>query len=218
MTEMVAVVESLNIGLPKKEMFRGSEITTGICKVPVSGPLHLKKTGFEGDGVGDLQHHGGLDKAVCVYSTAHYPYWENILGIKLPSSAFGENLSVSNLLENDVCIGDVFQVGTALVQVSQPRQPCKTLALRHGRNDMVKLVIDCGFTGFYFRVLEDGFVEKGAQLILKKKDSHNITVSFANHIYHYDKNNCEAFKEIMSIRALSESWQKSFHKLLENCR
>lgn len=108
------IIESLNIGLPKKEIFYGKEIVTGICKVPVTKPLILSKLGFEGDGVGDLKHHGGTDKAVCVYSIDHYPYWEDVLVIKLPPAAFGENLSVSNLKEDDVCIRDIFQIGSVL--------------------------------------------------------------------------------------------------------
>ena len=150
------IIESLNIGKPIKEIFRDKEVTTGICKKPVSGPLNLKKLGFEGNGVADLKHHGGYDKAVCVYSTDHYLYWEEVLGIKLPVAAFGENLSVSGLHEDDVCIGDIFQLGTAIAQVSQPRQPCKTLAARYGRSDLVKMVVDTGRTGFYFKVLKLG--------------------------------------------------------------
>ncbi len=115
------IIESLNIGLPRKENFHSKEIITGICKRSVSEPLHLKKLGFEGDGVADLKHHGGQDKAVCVYSIEYYPYWEKVLGIKLPPAAFGENLSVSNLHEDDVCIGDIFQVGTYCAG-----QPAKT--------------------------------------------------------------------------------------------
>lgn len=213
---MISVVESLNIGLPKKEIFFGKEITTGISKLPVSGPLHLKKTGFEGDGVADTKHHGGEDKAVCVYSLIHYAYWEDMLGIKLSHAAFGENLTASDLLEDNVCIGDIFEAGTAVVQVSQPRQPCKTLAARYGRNDLVKLVVDSGRTGFYFRVLTEGVVEKGTTLILKKRDAHNVTVSFANYIYHHDRTNYEAIKDILAVQALSESWRLSFQKMLEN--
>ena len=127
------IIESLNIGLPGKETFHGKEITSGICKQPVTKELFLTKMGFEGDGVADLKHHGGLDKAVCVYSIDHYPYWEEVLGIKMSYAAFGENLSVSNLHEDEVCIGDVFKLGEAIVQVSQPRQPCRTLAARYGR-------------------------------------------------------------------------------------
>src|SRR5574340_959767 len=175
------VVVSLNVGLPKKEIFHGREILTGMCKQPVAGPLVLRSSGFENDGVGDLKYHGGSDKAVCVYSLEHYAYWEDILGIRLPDAAFGENLTVSNLKEEDICIGDVFEIGTALVQVSQPRQPCRTLAARYGRDDLVKLVAESGRTGFYFRVLKEGIVQQGARLALKEKDPRGITVFFASH-------------------------------------
>ncbi len=211
------VVESLNTGLPKKEIFHGREIITGICKQPVTGPLRLDRSGFEGDGVGDTKHHGGSDKAVCVYSLKHYPYWEDVLGIKLPVAAFGENLTVSDLKEEDICIGDVFELGTALLQVSQPRQPCRTLAARYGRDDLVKLVADSGYTGFYFRVLKEGIVQKGARLILKEKEPLGITVSFASHTYHHNRKNCEAIEKVLAVPALSASWQKSFQELKATC-
>jgi MOSC domain-containing protein YiiM len=215
MNEMI--VESLNIGLPKKEIFSGKEIVTGICKQPASGPLQLKFSGFEGDGVGDLKHHGGTDKAVCVYSFDHYPYWEDTLGIKLPVAAFGENLTVSNLNEDDICIGDIFQLGTALVQVSQPRQPCRTLAARYGKDDLIKLVVDSYYTGFYFKVLKEGVVEKGEELIVEKREPLHISVSFANHTYHHDRKNCNAIEKVLAVPALSASWQKSFRELTEKC-
>lgn len=212
------IIESLNIGLPKKEAFYGKEIVTGICKVPSSEPLHLKQFGFEGDGVGDVKHHGGLDKAVCVYSKDHYLYWEKVIGIKLPVAAFGENLSVANLREDDICIGDVVELGTAIVQVSQPRQPCKTLAARYGRRDLVKLVVNSGRTGFYFRVLREGIVEKDSPFIIKERDSLKITVAFANQIYHHDNKNCEGISKVLGVPALSESWQRSFLELRKKCR
>ena len=212
------IIESLNIGLPKQERFYGRELLTGICKVPVSGPLLLKRLGFEGDGVGDLNHHGGPDKAVCVYSTDHYPYWQETMGMKLPVAAFGENLSVANLREEDICIGDIFELGTALVQVSQPRQPCKTLAARYGRDDMIRLVVDSGYTGFYLRVLGEGQVEKGNMLILREGDPLRISIAFANYIYHHDNRNCEAINTILGVPALSGSWQRSFQELAKRCR
>lgn len=211
------LVESLNIGLPKKEIFYGKEMITGICKNPVSKPLPLSHLGFEGDGVGDLKYHGGTDKAACVYSIDHYPYWEEVLGIKLPPAAFGENLSVSNLKEDDVCIGDIFQLGTAVVQISQPRQPCKTLAARYGRNDMVKLVVDSGRTGFYFRVLKEGTVKKGDPLTLKERDPRGITVAFASRTYHHAKDDRDAIRKILAVPALSASWQRSFQELIKRC-
>jgi len=211
-------IESLNIGLPRKEQFHGREMLTGICKVPVSGPLLLTRLGFEGDGVGDTKHHGGPDKAVCVYSTDHYPYWQEIMGMKLPVAAFGENLSVRNLREEDICIGDIFELGTALVQVSQPRQPCKTLAARYGRDDMIRLVVASGYTGFYLRVLKEGRVEKGSTLALKERDPHRITVAFANQTYHHDHKNCDAIKKLLEVPGLSGSWQRSFQELAKRCR
>ena len=211
------IVESLNIGLPKKENFYGKEIITGIRKQPVAGSLHLGKLGFENDGVGDLKHHGGDDKAVCVYSLDHYPYWEDALGIRLPVAAFGENLTVSNLHEDDICIGDIFQLGTAVVQVSQPRQPCRTLTARYGRDNLIKLVVDSGRTGLYFRVLEEGIVKKGDELILKERDPRSVSVSFASHTYHHDRKNCGAIEKVLAVPVLSASWQKSFQELKEKC-
>ncbi len=212
------IIESLNIGLPKKEMFFGKEIVTGICKMPVTGPLPLDELGFSGDGVGDPKNHGGRDKAVCVYGKDHYRYWEEVLGIKLPDAAFGENLSTSNLLESDVCIGDIFEVGTAIVQVTQPRQPCKTLAMRYNRHDIVKLIVDSGRTGFYLRVLEKGIVGRNSHFALKERDPHGITVAFTNLIYHHDRTNCEGIKKVIEITSLSESWRNSFNELNKKCK
>ncbi len=214
MREMI--IESLNIGMPKKEIFHGREVNTEICKNPVPGPLNLKKTGFDGNGVADLKHHGGYDKAVCVYSTNHYSYWEEVLGIKLPPAAFGENLSVSNISEDNICIGDIFEAGTTIVQVSQPRQPCKTLAARYGRSDLIKMVVDSGRTGFYFKVLREGKVKREDKLLLMEKDLNEITVSFANYILHHDRRNRDGIEKVLAVPALSESWQKSFQKLKEN--
>ena len=209
------IIEWLNIARPVKETFFGKEIVTGICKRPVKGPVRLGKTGFEGDGVGDLKHHGGPDKAVCVYGIDHYPYWEKTLGIDLPPAPFGENLSLSGLNEGEVCIGDIFEAGTAVLQVSQPRQPCSTLAARFGRNDMVKLVVDSGRTGFYLRVLEEGVVEAGNTLFLVKRDPKAVTVSFANRVYHRERGNREGIEKALAVEALSASWRESFLKLKE---
>lgn len=206
-------IESLNIGLPAKELFHGREVTTAICKKPVQGPLNLGRLGFEGDGVADLKHHGGSDKAVCVYSVEHYPFWEKALGVTLPPAPFGENLSVSGLHEDDVCVGDIFQLGTAEVQVSQPRQPCRTLAARYGRNDMTKLVVNSGRTGFYLKVLKEGAVQRGDRLVLRERDPRRVPISFANRIFHHDRDNRSGIDRVLGVPALSESWRKSFRKL-----
>jgi MOSC domain-containing protein YiiM len=209
------IIRALNIGLPKKELFHGKTFLTGMCKKPVSVPVMLTRQGFEGDGVGDRKHHGGADKAVCVYSLDHYPYWEQALGTKMPEAAFGENFSLSGMQENAVCIGDVFRAGSAVLRVSQPRQPCSTLAARYGRKDLVKLVSDSGLTGFYFSVLEEGKVKAGDSLDLVEKDGHGVSVAFANRIYHHDRKNREGIEKILAVPALSESWRKSFRELKE---
>lgn len=211
------IVESLNIGLPQKEIFGGKEMVTGICKKPVSGLLPLRTLGFDGDGVGDTKNHGGPDKAICVYSSDHYPFWEEALGITLPAAAFGENLSVSNLKEDDVCIGDIFSLGTATVQISQPRQPCKTLAARYGRNDLVKLIVNSGFSGFYLRVLQEGEVRVKAPLVLVEKDPNQTSVAFANGIFHHERKNREGIERVLAVHALSEVWRRSLEKLREKC-
>jgi MOSC domain-containing protein YiiM len=207
------IVKSLNIGLPKKENFHGKDFMTGMCKKPVAGLLLLSKLGFEGDGVGDLNHHGGSDKAICVYSLDHYAYWKSVLGIEMPVAAFGENLSVEGLREGDVCIGDVYRIGTAVVQVSQPRQPCGTLAARYGRNDFVKLVAVSGRTGFYFKVLTEGQVRAGETLVRMERDVRGVTVAFANNIFHHDRTNRNGIEKVLAVPALSLSWQTSFQEL-----
>jgi len=211
---MTATIKYLNIGLPQKEIFNGKELVTGICKKPVTVPLSLSLQGFEGDGVGDRKHHGGSDKAVCVYSLDHYPYWESVLGIPLPDAAFGENLSVTDMREEAVCIGDRYTIGTAEVQVSQPRQPCGTLAARYHREDLLKLVADSGRTGFYFRVLKEGRVQAGDAIVLAGQDPRKVSVAFANQIYYRDRKNREGIERVLSVPALSESWRKSFQELL----
>jgi MOSC domain-containing protein YiiM len=207
------IVQALNIGLPKKELFHGKEILTGMCKQPIIGPLALTKQGFAGDGVGDRKHHGGEDKAVCVYSLDHYAYWEGVLGVTMPEAAFGENFSVSSLEEGDICIGDIFKAGTAVVQASQPRQPCSTLAARYGRNDLVKLVVDSGRTGFYFKVLEEGRVQAGDGLVLVERDSRQVSIVFANRIFHHDRRNRDGIERVLAVPALSGSWRKSLQEL-----
>jgi len=210
-------VTSLNIGLPQKETFYGKDIITGICKQPVDHAIMLTKTGFHGDGVGDRKHHGGEDKAVCAYSADHYAHWAQVLNISMPPSAFGENLTISGLTEEDACIGDVFRVGEVLVQVSQPRQPCSTLAARYGRKDFVKVVVDSGYTGWYFRVLQEGMVEPGAALSLQERDSQEVTIAFANQIYHHDRDNRQGIDRVLAIAALSDSWRKDFEKFRAAC-
>lgn len=205
---------SLNVGKPRDMQFGKKEVRTGINKRPVSGPVYLSKVNFDGDGQGDLVNHGGVDKAVCVYPYEHYPYWEKELGKPLEMSAFGENLTLRGLTEDELCIGDSFQIGEAVVQVSQPRQPCFKLSLVHERKDMPILVQNTGYTGFYFRVLKEGIVSPSDELVHISRPSLAITVTEANRLMHHDRDDLEGIRNLLKVDELSESWRKTFEKRL----
>ncbi|WDM22665.1 MOSC domain-containing protein [Paenibacillus polymyxa] len=205
---------SLNVGMPKQIQFNQKDVSTGIFKSATDEYLYLSYLNFEGDGQGDLVHHGGKEKAVCVYPYEHYPFWENELRRPLDYGAFGENLTIKGLLESEVCIGDVFKLGKAIVQVSQPRQPCYKLSIKYGVPDMPLKVQQTGHTGFYFRVLEEGVASKADGLSLLHRHPKAITVSFANRIMHQEKNHIEGIKQILEVEELSLNWRNTFLKRL----
>lgn len=203
---------SLNIGLPKEVTYGGKVIHTGINKKQVKEPVYLSFVKFNGDGQADLVHHGGVDKAVCVYTGDHYPYWEKELNQDLVYGAFGENITVSDMREEDVCIGDTFQIGEAIVQVTQPRQPCFKLAKKYNIPKLPLYFQETGYTGFYFRVLKEGWVSSVDTLKRLQSDPKGVSVAFANRIMHKEKQNIEGIKRILEVNALSSSWRKSFEK------
>jgi MOSC domain-containing protein YiiM len=216
MTVQDFAIVSINVGKPMNLHFNGKELLTAIHKKPVSEPIFLSFLHFAGDGQADLVHHGGKDKAVCVYPYDHYAYWEKELGRELEAAAFGENLTVKGLVEEDVCIGDVFQLGEAIVQVSQPRQPCHKLAKKHNVEDLPLRVQNTGYTGFYFRVLKEGWVTKESFLRLLNRHPLGVTVSFANHIMYHDKSNKDGIERILRVNELSESWRAILRKRLNS--
>ncbi|QGQ96091.1 MOSC domain-containing protein [Paenibacillus psychroresistens] len=203
---------SLNVGMPTIMQYNQKDVATGIIKIPVYERLELYWEHFEGDGQADLKHHGGKDKAVCVYGYEHYSFWEQELGRPLPFGAFGENLTISGLLEPEVCIGDIFQLGNAIVQISQPRQPCFKLAALYQSPKMPLKVQETGFTGFYFRVLQRGTVNFNDKLIRLLKHPQAITVEFANRVMHHDKNLIDDREMLLSVLELSASWRSTLEK------
>lgn len=203
---------SLNIGLPKEVIYGGKVIHTGINKKQVKEPVYLSFVKFNGDGQADLVHHGGVDKAVCVYTGDHYPYWEKELNQDLVYGAFGENITVSGMREEDVCIGDTFELGEAIVQVTQPRQPCFKLAKKYNIPKLPLYFQETGYTGFYFRVLKEGWVSSVDTLKSLQSDPKGVSIAFANRIMHKGKQNIEGVKRILEVNALSSSWRKSFEK------
>jgi MOSC domain-containing protein YiiM len=156
------MLRSVNVGLPKPLATRKGEVLSAIVKTPVAGRVRVHRLGLEGDGQADLTVHGGPDKAVYAYSHDHYAPWARELGRPgLDPGFFGENLTVDGMLETDVRIGDIYRVGTAVVQVVQPRSPCFKLAAHLGLPDFAKTFLASGRSGFYLRVLEEGDLGAG---------------------------------------------------------
>lgn len=215
---MNARLVSLNVGEPKPLAYRGKHVQSGFRKSPEPGGLWLGETGLEGDGQADLENHGGPEKAVCVYPLEHYPYWQERLERPLEPGAFGENFSTEGLLESDVCIGDVYRVGGALVQVSQPRQPCYKMAARHGVKELALWVLETGFTGFYFRCLEPGEVRMGEEISLVRRARTPVSLAEANRVMHHDKRDVESIELLLAVPELAASWRRTFEKRLVGAR
>ncbi|HET7039113.1 MAG TPA: MOSC domain-containing protein [Gemmatimonadales bacterium] len=155
-------VVSVNVAQPRLVEWKGDLVETGIFKRPVAGPIRVRRDNLEGDRQADLTVHGGVDKAVYAYPAEHYPSWRAELGRDdLGWGMFGENLTTEGLLEADVRIGDGFAIGTAELEVSQPRLPCFKLGIKFGRPDMLRKFLRSGRLGFYFRVRREGVLEAG---------------------------------------------------------
>lgn len=209
------VLASIQVSLPRFFRQEGAADpmdrpwTTGFFKEPVHEPVLLRTKNLEGDGQADLVHHGGADKAVLAYSAEHYPGWRQSLNkTSLPFGAFGENFTVIGLTEADVCVGDTWQVGDeAVVQVSQPRQPCWKLARRWRIKSLALQVQQTGRTGWYFRVLTEGIVAAGMRLILGKRPHPDWTIERANRVMHTEKSDIAAALELAAIPLLSDNWR-----------
>ena len=205
---------SLNVGLPASLVYRGKHVQSGFRKSSISEALWLGETGLEGDAQADLNNHGGPEKAVCVYPLEHYPYWSSRLGRELSPGAFGENFSVEALLEPEVCVGDVYRVGGAVVQVSQPRQPCFKMAARHGVKELALWVQATGLTGFYFRCMEPGEVRAGEAVVRLERSAPGASLAEANRVMHRDKHDLGGIERLLAVPELSVSWRRTFEKRL----
>jgi MOSC domain-containing protein YiiM len=208
-------IQSINIAVPGNVLVSGNKkIFSGILKKPVQGRIYLDNLGFQGDGVADHRFHGGGDKAVCVYCVDHYPFWKKELKQELSFGAFGENLSVSGLIETKVHIGDVFSIGEAEVQCTQPRQPCHKLNKVFDFQGMACRVQTTGFSGYYLRVLKPGWLEAGEKIVPLQADPKGVSIETANDLMHKNKKDWDGIDKILSVAALSKSWRETFQKRL----
>ena len=203
---------SINTNSPTRvSLAKGlTKIKSGIFKKPVSQPILLDYLGFESDGVGDTRIHGGKDMAVCVYCVDHFSYWEDKLQREILPGSFGENLSVSNMSERAVNIGDVFEIGSSQVEVSQPRQPCHKLNKVFNDQSMACSIKKTGFSGYYMRVLKPGLVKPGT--LIKKVYQGHYSIEKANALLRKGGTNIQQMQELISLKALSDNWREMLKK------
>jgi len=207
---------SLNVGRPRDIEWDGSIISTGIYKDPVDGPLMLRTLNLDGDGQADLTVHGGVTKAAYLYPFEHYAFWkEELPGFDLPMGMFGENFTTEGLLEDEVSIGDQFQIGQAKVMVTEPRMPCFKLGIKFGIRDILKRFLKSRRTGFYFSVLEEGEVQPGDTITSLHRNPDGLTVTDVTDLYATERNNLELLRKAVGTEALPEKWKAYFRPMLE---
>lgn len=204
----VIEIKNFSIGLPKIMKYANDkEINTGICK-QTTEKAYLKKDGFLGDGVADLRFHGGPDRAVCIYPYEHYSLWEREFEKPLPPSNFGENLTVTNMLEKEVHIGDIFRLGEAVIQITQGRVPCSTITKRTNNPFLLKRMIQTGFTGYLCRVLEEGLVRKDSKITLLDLHPKQVSILYGNEIYFHRQKDIEGIKKVLAVEELANEWKE----------
>lgn len=213
------LILSLQVGLPQRfcvddtESETGDPWESGIVKSPVEGEVPFDRLNIAGDGQADPTVHGGVDKAVHAYAAAHYELWRSELDLpELPFGAFGENLTIAGLDETTVCLGDVWQAGSVLLEVSQPRRPCWKLARRWNLRLLPKLVVQTGRTGWYLRVIQPGTAGAGLPLVLVERPVPAWTIDRANRVMHGGQADRQQLRELAAVPQLAASWKQSLEK------
>jgi MOSC domain-containing protein YiiM len=202
---------ALNVARSRLVVYQGKTINTGIFKRPVSGPLRLRTLNLDGDRQADLRVHGGPYKAVYGYPAEHYPFWRQELpGVDLPWGMFGENFTTTGLAEDELHVGDRFQIGSSIVMVRQPRTPCHKLAAKFQRDDILERFLLSGRSGFYFSVEQEGSVAEGDAFQLLKRNQEGITISEMNRLFVREKYNQELLHKAIGTAALPEDWREYF--------
>ena len=208
---------STNISKVITILHNKKEIKTGIFKSVTDNEIVITKTNIIGDEQADLVNHGGEHKAVYAFSSDHYEYWKKELkNEKLSFGMFGENFTISNLSEKDIHIGEQFRIGTALLEVSQPRVPCFKLGIALDNKSILKLFTQHHCTGVYFRVIEPGIVKKDDELIIEKEVEHNISIKKLFQAY-FDKSYIDyesVLSEAYSLKELAPEWKEKIRKKL----
>jgi ferredoxin-NADP reductase/MOSC domain-containing protein YiiM/ferredoxin len=207
---------SVNVGMPKDVPWQGKTVFTGVFKDPVSGPRHVGKLNVDGDGQGDLAGHGGEQRAVFVYQLDSYRYWEHELGRDdFVHGQFGENFTIEGLADDQVCIGDRYRIGNAVFEVTQPRVTCYRVGIRMNDPRIPALLVSHHRPGFYFRVLEEGEVEAGDEIVKLATGPEQMTVAETDALLYLPGHPRQQLLRALRIPGLSPGWQASFRALLE---
>src|SRR5881392_3732912 len=211
MSMSVGTLLSVNVGKPKDVSWRGKTVFTGVFKDPVSGPRCVRKLNVDGDGQGDLAGHGGEQRAVFVYQIESYRYWQKHLKrTDFVHGQFGENFTIEGLPDDAVCIGDRYQIGSALFEVTQPRVTCYRVGIRMNEPRMPALLTSSGRPGFYFRVLREGEVEAGDEIVKVGETEERLTVAEINALLYSPNHARDRLEHALRIEALSPGWRVSF--------
>ena len=208
---------SVNVGLPRDVAWKGRTVHTGIWKTPVNGRCQVRRLNLEGDGQGDLAGHGGEQRAVFVYQIESYGYWQNRLKrTDFVHGQFGENFTIDGLPDDAVCIGDRYQIGSALFEVTQPRVTCYRVGIRMNEPRMPALLTSSGRPGFYFRVLEAGDVGAGDEIVKVGEATERMTVAETNALLYSPDHPRDRLQRALRIAPLSPGWHSSFAALLQS--
>jgi len=200
-------VVAVFVGMPRSVTTAGGKLFTGGAKSSVADAF-LHFSNFAGDGQGDLRHHGGRDRSACVYVADHYDWWKTEYGFDLRHGAFGENLTIQGALEHLICVGDVFRVGKALVQVSQPRDPCHTIDRLAGVPGLWTRARDSGRLGFHMRTLEEGLVRAGDAFEIVRRHPEGISVARVLDLYHGRSQDRELAKRLAHLAEFADQGKK----------
>ncbi len=210
-------VHSINLSKPKEIEYRGQKLLTGIYKIPVAHPVRATKLGLDGDGQADLKNHGGFDKAIYIYTLENYRYWEKALGRpEFALGQFGENLSVEDMPDDHIHIGDIFDIGSVRMQVTQPRVPCYKLGIKMEMPEFLKMFMKSGRVGFYLRVLKEGVINKGDTIKLVKQGEPTLSIQDAMLALLENPQRNEMAKKALAIKALSSAWRSDLERRLNN--
>ena len=210
---------SVNVGLPQDVAWKGRTVHTGVWKSAVDGRCRVGRLNLEGDGQGDLAGHGGEHRAVFVYQIESYRYWqEQLKRGDFVYGQFGENFTIEGLADDVVCIGDRYQVGSALFEVTQPRVTCFRVGIRMNEPRMAALLTSSGRPGFYFRVLREGEVGAGDEIVKVGEASECMTVTEINALLYFPHHSRELLERALRIEALPQGWRGSFEALLDSVK